>query len=455
MKRLPLLILLLLISPSLAQEVHFKDMPDRHWAEKSVYYLVKLGVTNGYPDGTFQGLKKMDRYMITTFISNLSSKLEDTSQVAKLLAELKNEFAVVKFEQENPEEMVLNSEVMERSRVGNLFTNYGGAQGPRLDYRLKLTGKKFLGSTKRYVKINLDTMDAGYNGYDRDLVSKMFDIEARGKFGIWDLKGTAGPGTVSHQETDGCIPSDDYYIYMRPKGTLGASTSLGKMDFSLSYVTRKVTLSGYVGLSEYVANLAYNYDRLPILGKTKVTAIPRYLSWDGGHDVRAELQLDAAPSDILSGQILFGAGHLQSHRAYYAKAVAALSRPNTSLAIKLNKVGSDYRSPIDKYEFVNLNSFNKLILDGSVDAALEFTQKMSETIKLKVTSDVALAPDLRYGKDVPGTSLTNQIDLGNDTFGIFYRNYFVPSGLSSADPTMVKNVATSSDLVGITFTQKI
>ena len=66
---------LLLISITYAQ-VKFKDMPDDHWAARSVYNMVRLGVTRGYPDGTFRGEEKISRYDLMVYLSNLEIAME-------------------------------------------------------------------------------------------------------------------------------------------------------------------------------------------------------------------------------------------------------------------------------------------------------------------------------------------------------------------------------------------
>src|SRR3989339_2054193 len=74
-------------------EVKFKDVPADHWAAKSVYDLVKLGVTQGYPDGTFRGKKNITRFETAIFLSKLSEKLggSDMVQLKKDITDIKNE----------------------------------------------------------------------------------------------------------------------------------------------------------------------------------------------------------------------------------------------------------------------------------------------------------------------------------------------------------------------------
>ncbi len=58
------------------KEIHFKDIDDNHWAAKPVYNMVRLGVTQGYPDGTFRGLNTITRYELMAFLNNMNISLE-------------------------------------------------------------------------------------------------------------------------------------------------------------------------------------------------------------------------------------------------------------------------------------------------------------------------------------------------------------------------------------------
>jgi len=447
MRRLTsLLILLSFCNLGLAQ-IHFKDLPGRHWAEAAVYKLVKAGITSGYPDGTYQGLKNMNRFEMAVMLAKLGEKAKNLAAYEKLTAELKTEWATLKYQIQYPEQPVIESEFQSRYRGNN--------HGQRADYRLKASALRYFGKD-HYVKLRLDTMDAGFNGPTREVATKLLDLEGKIKLGAFDLYGTVGPGTVVHTETDGIIPSDDYYIYVRPKGTAKLSTATGSFEFLLSYVTRQVKSWGEVGLNEIYSTAAYTYKNFPILGKTRIAVTPRYLwNTNSDRDIRGEVQMDAYPSKIINGQLLLGAGHVKSTHGLYAKGILSLTTPGTTFSLKAHKVGGDYRAPMDKYEFVFLNNFCKLVLDGSVDIGLEFSQALTDDLTLKLISDMVLTGDYKYGGDYPGTSLTQEIDLYTENIDLFYRSYFVPSGLSSADPTMVRTISTSSDLMGVSFSIKL
>ncbi|HTY13444.1 MAG TPA: S-layer homology domain-containing protein [Candidatus Omnitrophota bacterium] len=449
MRRSILLIAFLSIcSLASAEEPKFKDMPDRHWAQAAVYDLVKKGVTSGYPDGTFRGFKVMNRQEMASFLSKLAQSSTNLNEVEKLTEELKSELNLAKYEMDNPDSVKLSGSVEERTRLTNEILDTGGPHGPRLDYRIKLNAERDFSST-RYLKIDLDTMDSGFGGGDRDFASKLLDIEGKMRIGNVDLKAAAGPGTVCHVETDGTVPSDDYYIYIRPKTSAAVSTSFGPMDVSAAYVTRKVSPWGEVGVNELTSTASYVYQKLPLFGRTRIALTPRYL-WQGEQkDSRLELKLSAMPHPALTGELLIGEGKSGTNRGLYARGSLDYSDPQTEITLIAHKVGGEYRADIDKYEFIPLNYFGKLILDGSVDAGIMVSRLVWNGIRIKFVSDAVLTSGLKYGEEYPGTSITNEFTVGNDNLNLFYRSYFVPSGISSTDPTMSRNIAPATDLIGL------
>ena len=120
-----------------------------------------------------------------------------------------------------------------------------------------------------------------------------------------------------------------------------------------------------------------------------------------------------------------------------------------------HKVGAEYRvANFDKYEFVYLNYFNKLILDGSVDLGLKYTQKLSHKLSFTLLTDWVLSSDYKVDAAHAGTSQTSQLTINyklnpHATLQKFYRVYAVPSGISSKDTSMEESVPALSDLWGL------
>jgi hypothetical protein len=92
-------------------KIVLKDMSDKHWAAPSVYNCIRLGITKGYPDGTFRGEKTVNRYELMVFLNNTAVRLEkmmddkieesmfaneDGAMSNKALEELKTEIELIK-----------------------------------------------------------------------------------------------------------------------------------------------------------------------------------------------------------------------------------------------------------------------------------------------------------------------------------------------------------------------
>lgn len=73
-----------------AAQVRFKDMPDDHWAAAAVYDLVKRGITDGFPDGTFRGTETLTRYQTAVFLYKMANSIErkivSRSEIQRMIA---------------------------------------------------------------------------------------------------------------------------------------------------------------------------------------------------------------------------------------------------------------------------------------------------------------------------------------------------------------------------------
>ena len=421
-------------------DTKFKDIPADHWAAQAVYYLVKQGLTSGYPDGTFRGNQKLSRYETAALLSKLAEKSKEQARNEKLVAELKTELNTLKYQTEHPEGFKLMGDYLTRFRVG--YENRA-FNGPLIDYRLKLSLLKEFNYTDT-LKINLDTLDAGYNGG----VSRqaMLDFEGRTRVNGVNLLGSFGAGNVLHR--DAVSPSDDGTVFPMKKPKLSASTRWNNLDLNLAYIVHTISTSGEVSLSETTLSASYN------LGKFKFALRPSLLGYTNEKDVRGEFAMGYAPLKEISAEILCGFGNLSTYHSQYVRGKLNVKLPDTDLIITIHKVGSEYRPTYARFKFLELNQFDKYVLDGSVDAGFTFIQSFFPKFKSMVKSDVVLTGDLLFGEDHPGTSLTTEIGAIYDLTDkincyAFYRNYQVPSGVSSTDPTLAITVPKSSGLFGL------
>ena len=231
----------LLLTAVAAQEIKLNDVPDDHWAASAVYDLVKLGVTKGYPDGTFRGGKPITRYETAIFLSKLSKAIGGDDLKAEIAA-LRNQLVEIK--NAPKKEFDLAGRYKGDWREGNVLAapNPGGEKAGAANYRLILTAKKELFENAD-MKINLDTMDFGYfsdgTAYfpgQGQLASELLDIESNLKLDAVNLKLTYGPGPKQHfADPTNAFPSEVGVVYMRPKSGIEAAAKLFGADVSGAY----------------------------------------------------------------------------------------------------------------------------------------------------------------------------------------------------------------------------
>ncbi|PNR96190.1 S-layer homology domain-containing protein [Petrotoga olearia] len=88
MKKVGILFLFLVLALGVFSQ-SFKDVPINHWAYDAVERLSRIGIIEGYPDGTFKGLENMNRYQLTVALSRTIDYMEQ-SMVAPLAQSLAN-----------------------------------------------------------------------------------------------------------------------------------------------------------------------------------------------------------------------------------------------------------------------------------------------------------------------------------------------------------------------------
>lgn len=452
-----LLTLLSFFSFSYAQEIRIKDMPDKHWAEKSVYKLIKLGITSGYPDGTFAGLNNMNRQEIAVFLSNFYQKTDDYYDIERLLAELKAEFATAKYETENPQNPFLSGEYSQNFIVGN--PTVSGPKGPKANYRLKLSLYKALGISST-IKVNLDSMDTGFSNLQNNSNTGLLDFEGKIRRGDTTWRIILGPNYSIHRETDLINPSDDYTVILRPKTSLGFETTFQNLGISCYGIAHQQNYFGYTNTLEATCKFSYTYKNIPLFGKTTVSAQPRFLWNDTTNDSLAEINILSSPYKFMATELSLGIGNIQSISGLYVKAVVKLETDTTVAKLIFYKVGSDYRKPFDKHEFIGLNLFNKFIINGTVDIGAALSYKLNDKFWVNLKNDAVLLSGFKYGKEYNGTSFTSEIGLEFSPSYFskirgFYRTYSVPSKISSFDPSISAVVPEFSNALGLSATFKM
>ncbi|MFH1542518.1 MAG: S-layer homology domain-containing protein [bacterium] len=263
-----LLAALFLSLPSIA-EITFKDVPDNHWANEAVYDLVRLGVTKGYPDGTYRGKNTINRYELAVFLSNLAKGVSGgTGGVSKdeVTKIVKDEIASIKMTK------------VGASISGLIFSDftYGSQNSTTRDFeitRTYLTVKNDVGA-KAKARVTLDVM-RGTVGSDNPLLAYVkyayvdlqdvmpalnLRIGMQPTYWVGYIDDMLGIRYIAKSLTDsnGVLSSADL--------GLGANGSLNVMGMGLNYTGAVINGAGYKKSENDTAktiNLQVNTELLP------------------------------------------------------------------------------------------------------------------------------------------------------------------------------------------------
>ncbi|AEX85107.1 hypothetical protein XO10_03395 [Marinitoga sp. 1135] len=85
MKKLLIILMALALAVASFAATTYKDVPVNHWAYDSIERLSSLGIIEGFPDGTYQGLSQVNRYQLTVALDRALKYVEQ--QLFATLAE--------------------------------------------------------------------------------------------------------------------------------------------------------------------------------------------------------------------------------------------------------------------------------------------------------------------------------------------------------------------------------
>ncbi|MFC1510923.1 S-layer homology domain-containing protein [Candidatus Margulisiibacteriota bacterium] len=408
---LALIVLLLMVGVSAAAEIKLKDVPDDHWAATAIYDLVRMGVTKGYPDGTFRGTKKITRFETAIFLYKLAQAIgaEDLKADVK---KLKEDIAALK----GPGGGMLAGSYQANWKFGNLFAESGGTRGSVVNYRLKLSTSKQLDENTD-VTVNLDTMDYGF--FDDNvtttgdvLATELLDIESNLRLNVIGLekpvalKVTYGPGAQQHTvDSAGTVPSDVGIVYSRPDTGIKASTSLWGADVSGGYYAISLNNAGRVLTSKITGNVGYVFIGIPLVSKLNVEASGDYISAgqysSSTRDMRATVAMAAPLHDRVSASTTLGIGGSAAKNLLIAGDVTLKDFWDTGTVaiIRVAKVGSEFIDPNfsdEEFDFAGLDTFDRPLENATVNIGGKVSQAVSNDIRLIGKGDLRLTSDYKY-----------------------------------------------------------
>jgi hypothetical protein len=402
----------------------FKDVPAKHWAASSVYDLVRMGVTKGYPDGTFRGTKNITRYETAVFLSKLAKAIGSSADVKSDISALRREIRALKSRPAAGGGMPLSGSYEGVWKFGNLLTQSGSTRGSVAGYRLMLSAAQDMGKGAD-VKVNLDTMDYGWGSTAGGVLgTELLDIESNVKLDLAALgldnpvavKLTCGPGAMQHTDlSGGVLPSETGVVFSRPDTAVMASTALWGMDVSGGYIAKSKSAAGRLLVSQITGTVGYQFEGVPMVNTLKLDATGDYICTgmfsSTTKDIRASVAMAAPLAEKIDAAGTLGIGGSNNSNLMVEGALSLndVWDTGTVAVIRLSKVGSDYISDAfatECFDLAGLDTFDRALAEGTVNLGGEVTQNVSDDIKLVGKGDLRMNADYKY--EAPNGRLTAQ-----------------------------------------------
>lgn len=448
------------------QPQKFIDVPESHWAAASVYDLVKMGISQGYPDGTFLGSRNITRYETAMLMSkmidyrsmrskrSLEAKQKDFNEnyAPKLKAELDDIKKEIEKKNEpevpRPEFGFFEAKI----KAANLIdlgspTSKEALVGPRVDWRLKMT---FSGNITSFLwaEANFDTMDAGWGGsIPRSLVTDLIDVKAKVKsYYGFDMFFTAGPGPIVHTgEAGGPFPSDDGTAFLRPWNSFGIEGLYSGFNYLLSYSGINLSSFGQPGVSRYNMVIGYDLDEdSTLFGLSDISTDIDYRVKEeptSPDNCKEKISVSFKPKWGFELNAAAGASSVarSDQNFYYQLGIVFKDVLKKGLLAQLcgTRIGADFINAPDHFadeSTLGLDYFDKLLYipGGGGNAGIKITNKVTDNLVLSAKGVVVADNKLSYGEDSPGTYTTFEIGLDflTDTYsslGFLYRVHHEPS----------------------------
>lgn len=445
----------------------FIDVQPEHWAADSVNSLVRMGVTQGYPDGTFRGGNNLSRYEMAVFLSKMAHAGETKAAAdEKIMEELKAEIYKIRYtldmykRQPGVRKPIYGS-FTSRLRLGNVVSGNAATSviqapfGPVFDYRL-IANYRYEFNELSFVRFGIDTMDSSLVG-GRDLAREMFEadavVESKSGFGA-EISG--GPGLVVHREsTTKIFPSDDYTAYLRPNSGIKVYYSPGDLDTGFGYRATSITSSGASSVNDVYGYIGYN------LKNTFLGDIGLKYSMDSfTNDLKATYstaestvnmyEINIKPSRKTEVNLRMGATASQNtpHNSYVGLNIITtdLLRSGSSMRLFANKIGKEFLDYPAYSGILGLNLFDKLFQPSTYDIGMELSQVISRVLSFRMVADVVTGPAGQYGKDEPSSNSTFELDMD---YGIFENAYMILAYKTYQSPSAASNA--TSDMLGLGF----
>ena|GEM_PF-1432996 len=470
-------------TPEVKKDSAFKDVPVKHWATSAVYDLVSLGITQGYPDGTFRGNKNITRYETAMFVSRLEKVInrqfmqagdKRKKELKERRKKLKEELEKIKIEIESLKKPAAERPqygvFISRFRAGN-FTSQGsaftsGSVGPKVDYRIIAGGVRKL-SDNVELKVNFDTMDLGFGGggegAGEGFALALIDFEGDIKVSdVYSIKLTVGPGTIIHHEPlDGVVPSDDGIVFMRPKNSVGILAEYGDIYVRGGYKALSISSSGEASYSNMNLSFGRKFKEGAMLSLKDISLTfdfnfqDRLADPSDANVMKEKINMVFVPSEGFEVDAVYGMSAFMdaSDNVYYGIEIISedVIEEGTTFKFRINRAGSEYLNYpnyLAENDYIGANFFDKLIYstsEGVADIGFEVIRNSGD-LRLEARADVLMNGSYQYGKDFPDTNATFEIAIyklsrSHSSIGLLYRIFHYPASAGLETSALIGLIA--------------
>lgn len=417
------------------KEFKLKDVPDSHWAAKSVYDLIRLGVTQGYPDGTFRGMKNITRFEAAYFLAKLAENLHGI-EMEKISSELKSEFADIKLALKEKENALSARGTFEANYyVGNIFsgvnsdTQAKSPKGPIFNYRLRTTFLSVLDEGAA-LKINFDSMNGGYYGGGANLLTDLLDIEGTFRTDTpipLEIKAAAGSGPKRHLYNNPVIPSENGRTYIRPYSGFSILSELPRFLIGFSYAAHNIKdaasgIPGSVDISRLSPQIGWIFPKIFILGRTQLKISADYFKSEslGKSNAKPGMFISFKPANNIELSTAIKAGELNGALGKKNLAVREeisfkdIFGSGSSMDLNAIVAGGEYIlmengvDILDEWALLGFDPFDRPYMNGSKALEFKIKQFVSDDIIFVLNSVAYLSPNYKFGKGYPNSRLTTE-----------------------------------------------
>lgn len=417
----------------------FSDVPDDHWAARSIYNVVRLGVTRGYPDGTFRGTLTINRYELMVFLSNLAisleqmmdQKLNGTAPIGtpnagmaindRALEELRAEIETLKaavlrgektvFEpkkttgkpSEGPWKIAGNFEFRGQNQTLNTTGTSTTNILPR--FNLALTGD--FGRSGFLLDVDTDYQDVNTNGLFKNITSNVLAVKGWGKLPLSDqgyllLEGSAGPADyrISDSYIYGNVANLRQKVVYRPGNAIKGEINISGFMLSNQFEKR---ISVNSGVDRNLTSIGYSFDKEK---KSFVALSLDQYSGLAAQNQRLGLGMGFALNNeiSMSGRLMTETPAANQTETFYEmKLKFKALMTEVGLQIAQQSPGFSNNAP---FEIAAVNVYQYEILPGTSEIGFLLKQKAGEILFLRVgySNGYAYAP--------------SSVDRGSQMFGL-------------------------------------